>query len=232
MSQATVRHLSNGTVRQGLDGLLTDLPGLVNTATTQYVDLLRRGLKLAGDIVPSSLTSSLTDLATSGNDCCTVPTQDCPPRCVAEIDWEACGGEPQRAVINVRNTSKQARDFSFAAGSIGPAKVEVQPAGSLLSPGEAVAVHVTVPSTDGLKAGEIYTGELLIRGAYEQCVKLRLRLASPVTATLDVSQGELPQHITELKWYRHWQCVDSCAPSIRGNQPVPGTREPQQPQVG
>lgn len=232
MSQATVRHLSDSSVRQGLDGLLTDLPGLVSTATTQYVDLLRRGLKLAGDIVPPSLTSSLTHLAGSSNDCCTVPTQDCPPRCVAEIDWEACGGEPQRAVINVKNTGQQARDFSFAAGSIGPAKVEVQPTGARLAPGESAAVQVTVPSTDGLKAGETYTGELLIRGAYEQCVKLRLRLARPVIATLDLSQGEVPRHISELKWYRHWQCVDSCAPGIRGNQPGPVTHEPQQPQVG
>lgn len=232
MSQATVRHLSDSHVRQGLDGLLTDLPGLVNTATTQYVDLVRRGIKLAGDILPSSLTTSLNDLASSSNDCCTVPTQDCPPRCVAEIDWEACGDEPQRAVINVKNTGKQARDFSFAAGSVGPAKVEVQPTGARLLPGESIAVHVTVPSADGLKAGETYNGELLIRGAYEQCVKLKLRLARPVTATLDVSQGEVPQRITELKWYRHWQCIDSCTPNTRDTRVPPAPQEPQQTQLG
>ena len=207
MSQATVRHLTGSTVQQGLDGLLGGLPEFVNGATTQYVSLLRRGMKLAGDMLPANLSQ----LAGSSNDCCSVPTQDCPPRCVAEIDWEACAGEVQHAVINVKNSGQQARGFSFGAGNLGPAKVEVSPPSAQLAPGQSVAVRVSVAPSEAFKPGETYSGELLIRGAYEQCVRLRLRVSAPVTATLDLSQGEVPEHITELKWYRHWQCTEPCA---------------------
>lgn len=219
MSQATVRHLGGSTVQQGLDGLLDGLPGLVNGATSQYVGLLRRGIKLAGDMLPANLA----ELAGSSNDCCSVPTQDCPPRCVAEIDWEACAGEAQHAVINVKNSGRQARSFSFSAGNLGPSKVDVTPPSAQLAPGQSVAVRVDVPPSEAFKPRETYTGEVLIRGAYEQCVRLRLRVATPATATVDLCQGEVPERITELKWYRHWQCTEPCAPArVPGNTDVAG----------
>lgn len=214
MSQATVKDLTASTAQQGLDSLLTQLPGLVSGAATQYVGLLRRGLKLAGDVLPASL-------GRSSSDCCTVPTQECPPHCVAEITWEACAGEVQRAVINVKNTGQQARAFSFVADTVGPAKVEVAPPSAQLAPGQAVAVQVAVSPNEGLQPGQTYTGEVLIRGAYEQCVKLKLHVTQPQVAHVDVSQGEVPQHITELKWYRHYQCTEPCA--------APATRVPQGP---
>lgn len=213
MSQATVKDLTGSTAQQGLDSLLTQLPGLVSGAATQYVGLLRRGLKLAGDVLPSGLAR--------GSDCCTVPTQDCPPHCVAEITWEACAGEVQRAVINVRNTGQQARAFSFVAGSVGPAKAEVAPPSAQLAPGQTVAVQVAVPPSEGFQPGQTYTGEVLIRGAYEQCVKLKLHVTQPQVAHVDISQGEVPQHITELKWYRHYQCTEPCATPATRVPPVP-----------
>lgn len=216
MSQATVRHLTGSAAQQGLDGLLGGLPEFVNGATTQYVALLRRGMKLAGDMLPANLTQ----LAGDSNACCSVPTQDCPPRCVAEIDWEACAGEVQHAVIHVKNSGHQARDFSFQAGNLGPAKVEVSPPSAQLAPGQSVAVRVDVAPSEAFKPGETYSGELLIRGAYEQCVRLRLRVARPATATLELCQGEVPERITELKWYRHWQCTEPCIADR-----VPGTTD-------
>jgi hypothetical protein len=206
MSQATVRSLAGNGVQQGLEGLIGGLPGLVNTATSLYVDLLKRGLSLAGQAIPSDLVSKVA----GGNDCCSVPTQDCPPRCVAEVCWEACSGETQRAVIDVKNTGQQARDVSFGATPLGPAQVDVSPSSAALAPGQSIAVTVVVPPNEGFKPGETYTGEVLIRGAYEQCVCLSLKLATPATARVKVSQGEVPKHVTELQWYRHWQCTEPC----------------------
>lgn len=206
MSQAHVRDLSGSRAEQGIDSLLDGLPGLLSSAASQYVELLRRGSKLVGALLPAGMLEG-------ANDCCTVPTQDCPPRCIAEIRWEGCACEPQRATVTVRNTGSQARGFSFDAGNLGPAKVEVTPAAAQLAPGQAVTLQVVVPPHQGLKEGETYASELLIRGAYEQCVRLKLRVAPAAVPQLEVSQGDPPERITELKWYRHWQCTDPCAPA-------------------
>lgn len=205
MSQATVRDLGGSRAEQGVDALLDGLPALLAAAASQYLNLLRRSSKLVEGLLPAGLLEG-------ANECCTVPTQDCPPRCVAEICWEGCACEPQRATVTVRNTGTQARNFTFAAGSLGPAKVEVAPPAAQLAPGQAVTLQVVVPGNQGLQEGECYGGELLIRGAYEQCVKLKLCITPSAVPRLEVAQGEVPERITELKWYRHWQCTDPCAP--------------------
>jgi hypothetical protein len=213
MSQASVRRLgASSSVEQGFDQVLDDLPELLSTAATQYVSLLRRGIGLAGGLVPELTAGlgALSALATKANECCAVPTQECPPRCVAEVCWEACPGETQHATINVRNTGSQTRAFAFAATPLGPVQPQVQPATAQLAPGQTVAVQVAVPTGEGFKPGERYSGELTIRGAYEQCVELKLKVSAPQTASVCIDQGEPPQHITELKWYRHWQCTEPC----------------------
>jgi len=206
MSQAQVRDLTGSKAGQGLDAMLSDLPGMLSTAATQYVDLLRRSSRFVSGLLPANTLSSLT----SSNDCCGVPTQDCPPRCVAEISWEACAGEDQRATLTVKNTGTQQRPFRFAVGSVGPSQAVVEPTEALLDPGGTVTLHLRVPGNEGFKTGETYSGELLIFGAYEQCVCLKLRVAEPPLPHVHVSQGNLPTHIDELKWYRHWQCTTPC----------------------
>lgn len=206
MSQAYVRDLSASRAEQGVETLLDGLPQLLSAAASQYLTLLKRSSKLVEGLLP-------TGLLEGANDCCSVPTQDCPPRCIAEIGWEGCACEAQRATVTVKNSGTQARNFSFSAGSLGPAKVEVVPPAAQLAPGQAVTLQVLVPGNQGLKEGETYGGELLIRGAYEQCVKLKLRVAAAAVPQLELAQGEVPERITELKWYRHWQCTDPCAPA-------------------
>jgi len=214
MSQASVRRLgASSSVEQGFDQVLDELPKLLSTAATQYVSLLRRGINLAGSIVPAGLTDSLSGLsalAAKGNDCCSVPTQDCPPRCVAEICWEACLGETQQASITVKNTGSQTRGFTFAATPLGPAQPQVQPANAQLAPGQQVVVQLSVPTGEGFKPGDTYGGELTIRGVGPQGTRAPLKIAAPQTASVSVDHGEPPQHITELKWYRHWQCIEPC----------------------
>ena len=207
MSQAYVRDLTGSKAEQGIDAMLDELPGMLSSAASTYLKLIRRAGRAVGGLLPA-------DMLAGANDCCAVPTQDCPPHCVAEICWDACPGETQRATITVRNTSTQARTFTFAAGNLGPAKVEIAPPTAQIAAGQSVTLQVAVAAA-GLKEGETYTTELLVRGAFEQCVKLKLRVTRTAVPHLDVAQGDVPQRITELKWYRHWQCTDPCATPTR-----------------
>ncbi len=218
MSQSHVRVFSGQRDERGIDTLLGDLPGLLSSAANQYLALLRRSSRLVEGLLPSGLLEG-------ANDCCGVPTQDCPPHCIAEICWEGCACEPQRATVTVKNTGNQARNFAFVAGTLGPAKVEVSPPQAQLAPGQSVTLEVLVPGNQGLKEGETYSGEMLIRGAYEQCVKLRLRVAPSSVPQISVEQGEVPQRISELKWYRHWQCIEPCE-STRRTDDTNGDRPP------
>jgi hypothetical protein len=190
------------------EALLAGLPDLVNTATTGYVDLLERGLKMT-----RAMFSGSRDVFRLPDSCCSVPTRECPPHCVAEIEWDGCGCEAQRAVITVKNTSRENHEYTFSAGSLGPAEVEVAPAKASLGAGESVTLNVTAQASEAYEPGETYTGELLVRGAYEQCVILKRRISAPAVARLTIEQGDAPERITELKWYRHWQCVDPCPPA-------------------
>jgi len=207
MSQTYVRDLTGSKAEQGMDVLLDELPGMLSSATSAYLRLIRRAGRMVGDLLPA-------DMLTGANECCAVPTQDCPPHCVAEICWDACLGETQRASITVKNTSAQTRAFAFTAGNLGPAKVEIVPPAAQIAAGQSVTLQVTVAGA-GLKEGETYTTELLVRGAYEQCVKLKLRVTRTAVPQVDLALGDVPQRITELKWYRHWQCTDPCAPPSR-----------------
>lgn len=218
MSQSHVRVFSGQRDERGIDTLLGDLPGLLSSAANQYLALLRRSSRLVEGLLPSGLIEG-------ANDCCGVPTQDCPPHCIAEICWEGCACEPQRATVTVKNTGNQARNFAFVVGTLGPAKVEVSPPQAQLAPGQSVTLEVLVPGNQGLKEGETYSGEMLIRGAYEQCVKLWLRVTASSMPRISVEQGEVPQRITELKWYRHWQCIEPCESTRQTDDPN-GDRPP------
>ena len=111
MSQAYVRDLTGSKAEQGIDAMLDELPGMLSSATSAYLKLIRRAGRAVGELLPA-------DVLAGANECCTVPTQDCPPHCVAEICWEACPGETQRATITVKNTShRRARSPSRPATS-------------------------------------------------------------------------------------------------------------------
>ncbi|HET7593225.1 MAG TPA: hypothetical protein VFK00_09500 [Rhodanobacteraceae bacterium] len=219
MSHATVRSMAGSANAIDPEPLLAGLPDLVNTATTGYVDLLERGLKMS-----RAMFSGSQALFRIPDSCCSVPTRECPPHCVAEIEWDGCGCEAQRAVISVKNTSREDREYTFSAGSLGPAKVEVAPAKASLAPGESVTLNVTAQGSDAYEPGETYTGELLVRGAYEQCVILKRRISPQAVARLTIEQGDIPERITELQWYRHWQCVEPCP------QTKPWSRDPAKPE--
>ena len=222
MSKATVRHLTGTAAERGMQDLLVALPQLASRSIDQYAALLARSSKLVAGFVPAQL------FTTSG--CCDIPEQECPPRCVCEIAWEASPGETVKAAIRVRNTSSQARNFTFGAaplqgGGESPGALALSPEARTLAPGESVDVAIAVTVNDKFKPGECYGTEVLVRGAYEQCVIVRLDVVPSATVRCELDQGDPPVRIRAHRWYEHFQCSEPCEPERpRPNQP--GTTVP------
>lgn len=170
--------------------------------------------------------ATLRRSATGSDDCgCDIPETDCPPHCVCELHWEGSPGETFRATIRVRNTGKVGRTFTIASTDLSSplaGKIAVAPGQLQLAPGASadVALAYTVPA--GSSAGDA-TAEVLVTGAYEQCVKVTLTVQREATITCEVAQGEPPRRVRTMHWYRHWQCEEPCDPPVRTNPDVPTT---------
>ncbi len=210
MSRATVTSLSGNAAQRSAEQLLGQAPNLLFHSIDQYFGLLQRGTRLLADVVSPALS-----MVPSG--CCDVPEQDCPPRCVCQIQWEAGCGETVQAQVKVTNTGSATRNFAFAADPLttgiadeGSAEVAVTPASATLSPGQSALVRVAVNVGKNLASGKTYSGELLIRGAFEQCVSLHLDVACAAACRCEVEQGDIPVRIRAHQWYEHFQCVEPC----------------------
>lgn len=146
---------------------------------------------------------------------CEIPETECPPHCVCELEWKACRRQNLQATIHVKNTARVARQFTFKATPFqGPGNpnvaVQLTPSNKLLQPRESVAVAVNFTVTPEFQAGQLYYGEVLITGAYEQCVRLVLHIHPEVTPHCIVEQGEIPTRIRAHRWYDHFQCEELC----------------------
>jgi hypothetical protein len=115
------------------------------------------------------------------DDCCEIPETVCPPRCVGELSWTIQRGAFAKGTVLVRNVGKVAREFGFSATPLagfeqGTATLKVQPALAHLEPGETQVVHVELLGSASMRACQDYRAELLIKGAWEQCVCVRLHV--------------------------------------------------------
>jgi hypothetical protein len=210
MSKAHVRHLGGSTIQSGIDDLVGVVPGIVAQSIEQYATILQRSSRLLTDLLPTR-SLKLTD-------CCEIPEQACPPRCVCEIDWEACPGESLHATIGVRNTSSRAHDFTFSAGPwTGAAgelsQLNVSPQNAHLGPGERVVITLALQLTPYVKSGQQHEAEVTLRGAYEQCVRVRLQVCDNAPAHCEVEQGDPPVRVRAHQWYDHFQCEEPCGPA-------------------
>lgn len=157
---------------------------------------------------------------------CEVPETECPPRCVCELRWEASPRDEIRGTIRVTNTGKDARAFTFPATSLvsdghgSGVTPTVSPASATLEPGESVLLTVHFTVTEAFEVGRIYTGEVEIRGRYEQCVHLHLDVQPESRAHCDVEQGEIPVRVRAHHWYGHFQCEEPCFEPIRPQRPT------------
>lgn len=135
------------------------------------------GRRLLDGLV-SSLAAALSKAKEKGRDC-SIPTTECPPRCVGKIHWTFGRGATPRASIVVRNTGKVSRDFSFSAtplagSAVGAAHLIVEPPTALLHVGESKVVHVRLADSAALQPCQEYHAEFLFTGAWERCVKLEM----------------------------------------------------------
>ncbi len=164
---------------------------------------------------------------------CDIPETECPPHCVCEIEWHACPQEKLQATIQVTNISKVARVFHFTATPVqGPGNpatpIQLTPASANLAPKQSVTVSAVLPMNNQFQPGQTYTAEVLINGAYEQCVRVTIHVDPEERPHCTVEQGEIPTRIRAHRWYDHFQCSEQCEePShTHSGTKVPATGEP------
>src|SRR5688572_1926630 len=127
--------------------------------------------------------------------CCEIPETCCPPRCVDEIKWKIARGALPEATVLVRNVGTTARQFKFSATDlagvgVGAAKLSVAPASALLQPGESTVVRVKLEDSLALRACQDYRAEVLVKGSWEQCVKVLLHVGPDPFDSLGVEQSD------------------------------------------
>jgi hypothetical protein len=182
-------------------------------------DSARSFLEAASGLATATLPK--VELARFPEPCCEIPETPCPPRCVCEIHWRVCPGSTVHADIQVTNTGSQPRHFAFSAGPFSgpghpPAKIQLSTQSAHLGRHDSVTVGASLTVTSDFQAGAQYVAEVRIVGAYEQCVRIVLDVASAGAIVdcgprrCEVSAGDLPVRIRAHRWYDHFQCTEPC----------------------
>jgi hypothetical protein len=134
-------------------------------------------------------------------------------------------GEHLKSTIRVTNTARTTRAFNFTATSFhGPGNPQtlmtVSPATANLAPGQSILLNVTFTPNQVFQLGQTYHGEVVIRGAYEQCVCFEFTALPEGHVECEVEQGDPPVRIRKHDWYDHFQCVEPCFPVEKRPDPV------------
>jgi hypothetical protein len=208
MSHATAK--SAGTGQPSLDELVNFGFKLL----TQSIDNARIVMQQASNLIgPMPQLPSLRP-----RDMCEIPETECPPRCVCDVKWDASPDETMSLVIRVKNDSKSDRTFQlnatpFTGAGGSPGTITMTP-NSLTLPSRHAGISKATFKVLKVPEGD-YDAEIVIKGAYEQCVRVRLRVNFTKTCgeeecLCDVLQGEPPERIRAHRWYDHFQCVEKC----------------------
>jgi hypothetical protein len=168
----------------------------------------------------STLLAVLPDLRPrrAQDACCEIPETDCPPRCVCETRWQANPREATGMSVRVTNSSATDRTYvlhatPFIGPDGSPGLINLEPATLTLAPGQVGMVEATFTVPD-IPEGT-FDAEIVIRGAYEQAVCVRLvvkceKSSSAGRGICDVVQGDPPVRIRAHHWYDHFQCTEPC----------------------
>jgi hypothetical protein len=198
---------------------LEDFVGFGVKLLLMSIDNFRTIIQQAPSFIPQ--LPDLTSLRPK--DPCMIPETECPPRCVCEVTWEASPGETPSLTVRVTNSSKATRTFQlhatpFAGAGGSPGTMSLAPSSVTLQGGHAgtIKAALTVPN---VPEGD-YDAEITVHGAYEQCVRVKLRVRCKKTCgeehcTCDVVQGDPPVRIRAHHWYHHFQCIEPCDDSGR-----------------
>ena len=195
--------------------------------------------KIGGDLLSLSMDSSLKfvravldmltpSLAGMNLPCiqpvCDIPETECPPKCVCKIHWEVCKGENRKHAIRITNTAKKVIDFKLSAtpfeGLAGSSNlITLQPDRLVLKPGESGVSMAGITVPEAAPSGS-YRAKILVRGQYEQHVRVDLTVKDVRHCICDIRQGEIPVRIRAHRWYDHFQCVEPCFEPIRRDTPT------------
>lgn len=179
--------------------------------------LLEVYLKGLGTIMPALKNldlKNINDLYCRKN--CEIPETECPPYCVCEMEWDACEGETVTGSIDMKNTGQQTANFSISAATFQSVNdnsgitPQFTPASFVLAPNETKTIGVTIKVESSFDPSVTYTSQAKVRGRYEQCVLLKLRVRRKSTPYCSVEQGEIPKRIVAHNWYDHFQCEELC----------------------
>ena len=193
---------------------LGDLAGVGIKLLLLSLDNFRSFLQQAPTMLPQMPSLE----ALRPKDPCTIPETECPPRCVCDVTWETSPGETPALSIRVTNSSKSARAFQihatpFVGPGGSPGTLSLSPSNLNVQPGHADIVNAKF-SVPNVPEGD-YHAEIVVKGAYEQCVRVTLRVRCRKTCgeehcSCDVVQGDPPVRIRAHHWYDHFQCTESC----------------------
>lgn len=209
-----------------LGSLVNDALRLGGEAYAQYARMWQPSLDLGRKLWNGYLNYARGAASCyPSTDTCAVPETCCPPRCVCDLTWQGTLRDQLQGTITVTNTGKTARTFQFAAttlksgGDDSGVSPKLQPASAILKPGESVLVAVGISLSQGFETGRTYTGEITIRGVYEQCVRVSVDVQPQARPHCDVQQGEMPMRVRAHHWYDHYQCEEPCFEPV-GRTPV------------
>jgi hypothetical protein len=129
------------------------------------------------------------------HECCEIPQSHCPPRIAGEFEWSIERGASAEGVIVVRNAAAIARVFTFTATplagvGVGSASLLVTPANATLQPDESVIVHVKLQNSSTLSACQDYRAEVVVKGAWEQAVRVVCRVAADPFDSCVIEQSD------------------------------------------
>ena len=161
---------------------------------------------------------------------CEIPETNCPPRCVCDMEWDACEGSKVSGTIDIVNSGDQAKSFTVSSGSFrtidddSGVKPQLKPDHFTLAPGDKQTVLVSVNIEKAFVQNDVYQTEVKIRGRYEQCVRLHLSVRRKYTPHCEIKHGEIPRRIVAHHWYDHFQCEELCFEPVRERVPTGSTK--------
>ncbi len=193
-----------------LDVLLLG-PRLIKASAESTVEVLKQtfgGEKGNYSCCEPSLQEYLRSLYAK---CCDIPETQCPPRCVCCICWEGAAGDILHHHIQITNTGKEKRLFSLESIPFPCTEVaiDVSPAQKNLAPGQSLQAVASLKIPTDF-SGSVYRTEILVKGAYEQCIKVHLQVKPRQDQCCYIEQGEIPERVRAQKWYHHFQCTEPC----------------------
>lgn len=179
--------------------------------------LLEVYLKGLGTIMPDLKNldlKNINDLYSRKN--CEIPETECPPYCVCEMEWDACEGETVTGSIDITNTGRQTVNFSISADAFRSVNdnsgivPQFTPSSFALAPNETKIIGVAIKAEVGFDPSATYMTQAKVRGRYEQCLLLKLRIRRKSIPCCSVEHGEIPKRIVAHNWYDHFQCEELC----------------------